>query len=217
MKKTVESKKPAKSESHSTIAELEVPKKLNQNAASVIESLNEATRKKNKEFKEMSKMEKRVSIAKDVIASLKSKKYIAEAGIYVNLVNGKNEDEDIAITLSNMMKKDVKCEVCAIGSLFLSNLKKSKTRIGADDDDDMCASLSDVYTEEELRILEYCFEGDDISSSFNTDSYRNMRRDACDFYSENSGFGSDDDARLNAIMKNIIKHEGRFIHKSIKV
>lgn len=219
MKKTVQSKKPAKSK-NDTLAELEAPSTLNENAASVIKALNEATKKKNKEFKEMSKLEKRVAIAMDVKESLRAKKYIASAGTYVDFIKT-GSDFSCGITLENMLKDDVKCEVCAIGSMFLSHVKKSKSKQEiVTDDDEMCEIMDDIYTEKELRILEFFFEGSDIANTF-TDNHGDIKNCYTQLSKNVEAFsdfyGDNDDGRLTAIMDNIIKNKGRFIYKSTKV
>ena len=173
----------------------------------------------------MTKMEKRVAVARDVLASIKLKKYNTQARTYLTM-SKIDVEEDCRVSIANLEKKNVVCNVCAIGSMFVSNIKKvneiatyitksgiqvTKTKGLSQDDDVMIKSLSELYSEQELRFLEFAFEGSDISDEFHDDF--TLRNDAKSFYRQYS----DDEERLVAIMKNIVQHKGKFVYGSTKI
>ena len=192
---------------------------INEKATSMLETLNKFTEEKNKTFAKMNKFEKRVALAQDVLASLKAKNYIAESGTYVSVYE-KGSWKDISdLEASELNNKDISCTVCAIGSLFLSNAKQRKTRKRLEDVDSevMVKSLRGIFTKREMRMLEYMFEGEDVSRMF-CGVKTPLAKDLESFYDKHNprGAGSDDKT-LKAIMKNIIKNNGNFIYKSVKI
>lgn len=90
-------------------------------------SLLKSIEKKNKAFKSATKMQKRVIIAKDVIESINSGLFKAEAGTYF-IINKTEKEENLK---DNTQLQEVicnidntnPCEVCAIGSIFASKIK----------------------------------------------------------------------------------------------
>jgi hypothetical protein len=74
----------------------------------------------------MSLREKRVAIARDVVKQVKSKELVARNGFYVNqssrrLVNGQPDDKQVNEIL---IEKNIRCEVCARGAMFIAGLKR---------------------------------------------------------------------------------------------
>jgi hypothetical protein len=183
-------------------------------------------KEKNQAFSKMSKMHKRIAIAKDVIAQVKAKKFKASPGTYCKLKLNKRHKfkTEGEVELQLLMEDGAinKCNVCAIGSIFASKVSignkfkievrdvggwgDSELTIDTDlDDDDMMPSLRGIYTEKELRLIEYVFEGSDIGGFHDSElyefhktvqSYKKVYRKAED--------------RLIAIMENIINNEGIF-------
>lgn len=194
---------------------LEVPTDLNKRTKSVMEAINNATKKKNESFGKMTMMEKRVALAKDVLASIKAKKYISSPGTYVSLIKNKcGYDDSIDHTMENLMDTQVTCEVCAIGSLFVSKFKLTKkTEFDGMDDDDMIASMSGIFGMKALRKLEYFFEGRDVADEFSTDA--KLEDDVLSFTSIKAN--RDPETRLVSIMQNIIDNNGNFIYGNTKV
>lgn len=176
--------------------------------------------KQNKAFDKLSKMDKRVAIAKDVIANLNSKKFIAKHGSYIETIGDNKQINQFTLL-------DTTCNVCAIGSLLTGRISRgNKLDINLDtllhiDDfagEEEIKLLKDLFTAKELRYIEYAFEGWNINDSFEFtdkeiekvekffDSYIN--RNANDYEIEKS---RSDDKRLRAIMNNIIKNKGKFV------
>jgi hypothetical protein len=219
-------KKPTKGQEENGTCTMELPAIDLKKSSSVLAAINEATKQKNVAFEKLSKMEQRVVIAKDVKAAIKAAKYKVSPGTYVRLIDDTKiipkkkyiyENGETKNTFRNLMKEEVTCNVCAIGSMFVSSVRKSADKSMTGNDDVMVKKLAYVYTEEELRILEMAFEGQDITEmlvhSDDPDDKRKLKNTK-DFYQKHY---DDDEERLVAIMDNIIKNKGHFIYRSIKI
>ena len=181
-------------------------------------------------FSKLSKPQKRVAIAKDVIAQIKIGRYVANVGAYIDSINFKNDLE-----MGEMKNKDIQknfgkienCTVCAMGACLMSATKfanKLNFRdIGGSTDDLDNKKVKDLFSKlfspEQLLMIETAFEGE--GESWNDES-----RVAYDLFNLNKGYfkGSDmlrasdsfgngyeeDDEKLIAIMQNIIDNKGTF-------
>lgn len=179
----------------------------------------------NEAFEKMSKSEKRIAIAKDVIASIKSGKYNAQKEVYCSIdVNPEyNFEKKGKSELQTLMHSGAisSCTVCAIGGIFASKVflgNKFKVSVNEKfwsdeleientyiEDTEMMGSFRGIYTIVELREIEYAFEGWDIRDSFKNRS-EEFHYNMINFYDKYP----DVELRLIAIMKNIIKNEGNF-------
>lgn len=175
------------------------------------------TDKLNEKFKKATKAQKRVMIAKDVLAQIKTKRYVAESGCWVQpnikAAYEKNlKDEDSVQEL--FAKKKIKsCNVCALGGLFMSciNLNNNTTiedlkkefYIGdfVYDDSKISNGLNRIFTQKQLILIESYFEG---SQGYFRD-YLSCDEKAGTFLENYS-----DDERLEMIMQNIIDNNGTF-------
>ncbi len=185
------------------------------------------------EFKKLSKAEKRVAVAEDVIAQIRLERYIPESGTYVEIdktdkVWEKNrkleeagkplidvDEQPVDVMLAQGM---VQCTVCAKGAMFMSHIRKDSNTCTVDsakegdDEQEIENRLTDLFSEEQLDLIESAFES-------NADHYDHEGHD--DFFDKDgvgiaekaADFGSkysDDQKRLISIMKNIIKNKGTF-------
>jgi len=166
-----------------------------------------------KQFKQLTKAEQRVAVAKDVLAQIKQERYVAKTSVYVELSRS-NEDLEEKPVKENIHKIK-KCKVCAIGSTILS-IAKFKNTIDFDDVTNGGFSqradslLGTVFGKKQLALMEACFES--LGShpyARNTYNYTlplEDRTKCINFYQD---YRSQTD-RLQAIMRNIIKNEGVF-------
>ena len=172
------------------------------------------TDKLNEKFKKATKAQKRVMIAQDVLAQIKTKRYVAESGCWVQpnikAACEKNlKDEDSVQEL--FAKKKIKsCNVCALGGLFMSctNLNNNTTvedlkkefYIGdfVYDDSKISNGLNRIFTRKQLILIESYFEGGE--GYFKGDNEKTLAFLA----------NYDDDERLEMIMQNIIDNDGTF-------
>lgn len=180
-----------------------------------------ALEKKNKAFKKLGKLEKRVEIAKDVIAQVKANKYKGRCGEYINAEDLDNYLNGEYVSLQPiLLEKDYTCEVCAKGGLFLSTVRK-RNKFEVSDLYDLpnnsyqiVSELEDIFTENQLDLIECAFEGrlvmgscnDNITLSDISDEPTKLAEKAFEFYHK---YTNDND-RLIAIMQNIIDNKGVF-------
>lgn len=175
------------------------------------------TNQLNEEFKKATKAQKRVMIAKDVLAQIKTKRYVGESGCWVQTnINATCEkdlkDEDSVQELF-AEKKIESCNVCALGGLFMSctNLNNNTTvqdlknefYIGdlVADDDKISNGLNRIFTQKQLMLIEIYFEG---SQGYFRDNLSSDEK--AETFLENYS----DDERLEMIMQNIIDNNGTF-------
>jgi len=163
---------------------------------------------KPKKKKTETRAEKRVAIAKDVISKLNKKRYEAEQGVYCaakDIIWPEDEHTEI-----QTMLKGKKCNVCALGSLFVSAIDKYDKLMFDDPTFDGINSRNDTYLKRffsgpQLDLMESAFERDHMG----VDSY-----DYTPTKTAAVAFGCRydfPDARLRAIMNNVIRNDGKFI------
>ena len=174
--------------------------------------LYKSVEKDNAKFNKMSKTQKRITIAEDVIASLKLGKYEATPGNYFGISSDNNEEDTIKDPQALLIHEGVNCDVCAIGAIFASKVRKgNKCNIDlaySDNTHDtaLIANLKGIFNEEELRIIETAFEGE-VQNNCALNEIAERKAEA--WHNKNHPY--DANKRLTAIMKNIIKNNGNFI------
>jgi hypothetical protein len=182
---------------------------------------------RNKAFWAKSKDQQRVAIARDVLSQLKKATIIADKGTYFSVsVNKDIKNTDKLDDLLKSFKRDnATCEVCGIGACFvglvnLGNNAKSKSFIPNKiiddcetvqiDDSKMRRLLRKVFPSTQLTLIECAFE----KSTVFLDSNAKKNNVEYEPREKASSFGEDydtDEARLIAIMQNIINNKGTFI------
>lgn len=178
----------------------------------------------NDKFKKATKAEKRVMIAKDVLAQLKTNRYFAESGAWVQEFwsekhNPELRYEDTSVAEAFDAKEIQQCSVCALGSLFMScavitgkttlmDLDEERYYLGELIQDNRAISngLDKIFSKSQLKLIESYFEGNDgyfVKASKDQDRIENF-------------FAFEPDIRLKMIMKNIIENKGTFIPSKLK-
>lgn len=184
---------------------------------------------RNKAFNKLSIANKKIAIAKDVIISLKAKKMYATNNGYffLNLdgskFNFKTEGLKKVDLQDIIHNKALDCSVCAIGGIFAAKVNIANqckvtlrikqniwnTKMSADslilNDEELIQNLKGIFTEKELRAIEYAFEGCDIGDTFTHDENFPDEKYK-QFYKKYKTSNN----RMIAIMNNIIKNEGTF-------
>jgi len=159
---------------------------------------------------------KRVAIAKDVLKHLDAQRIEADKGRYFvpetqHIYAGKQ--------LKDVLPKIKHCKVCALGSMFYSYVSKYNNYIipkygvrGVNNQADKMRDLMDMFTRQQLNLIETAFERRVIEIDERSVSKTVLYR-AMDF-GERKGIGGWDDDRddrtLRAIMDNVIKNKGTF-------
>lgn len=153
---------------------------------------------RNRRFNKMTPERKRITIAKDTIAALKTKKIIAETGEYLGSSYRLNGDK---------LPNNYRCSACALGSMFVGlttrvkdlSVKKPEAVLSA-----LHIELKPYFSRIQLYAIEAAFEYRRIMHTYIIGS---ALATCCHL------FGSsypDDDERLVAIMQNIIDNNGEF-------
>ena len=185
--------------------------------------------RRNKIYAEASAAEKRVLIAKDVIAQLKAKRIFAETGTWTDLdVLGKAQsfNEEAGFQETFLTDNSLSCNCCAVGSLFIgctlyaNKLPNYEIRDNWELGENLISrkkfanGFEKLFSPKQLGLIELAFEG---RSEFFTDDewfdYEAPKLSA----KENTAarvryydaFKSERD-RLIAIMENIIENNGTF-------
>ena len=189
---------------------------------------NRSVKRRNEQFAKLSPSEKRVQIARDVIAQLASKKLIATAGVWLTGTDGDNlfDEKDVERNpeLQEILSKQESCEGCALGGMFMcaverhdklkltdlevvKDYKQAVKDIGDDanldsgeaSEDDATHYLKKFFSEAQLNDIEAAFErGGGAKSGSN--SAQNFADEV-----------DDDGERMRLIMENIIVNKGKFV------
>lgn len=179
---------------------------------------------KNKAFAKLSKADKAVSVAQDIIDQIKAKKYLAKhvgytGGTFVD-IDGGADAQKILLTTPGL-----KCDVCALGACALSIARLGNTLTvedleqmdkDYDDADTVMDKLSEVFDADTLWLMENAYETGD-SAPLSEEIVEREGDDAYDINTDDAvAFGnkypdSESDKRLIAIMKNVIANKGQFI------
>jgi hypothetical protein len=190
-------------------------------------------------FNSLSSEEKRVAIAKDVIAQIEANIYISRRGIYGSIYSNNSENPlDRNISVQTIFD-EVACNCCALGAMFMSNVKFNN-QCTVDDVGrpvKMLKDLTNFFSVEQLIMIECAFENwsssdvlgdvdDDYEEDFSftlTDGIHagsninalGLSRDKLVENVDNAyKFGSSiekNEERLIEIMNNIIENNGEFI------
>ena len=177
----------------------------------------------------LTKKQMRIAIAKDVIAQLEAKKIIATPGSWTDdpKLGSLDDFADIQLNKSTLDEKVVKinacdyvnklnkCQVCALGSLFVSSVSLYNGvswNLRPDFDDSLMhntfenideSPLLKYFSREQLALIESTFENNEGALYPSSDSEAVLSRA---FY----GKYRNDKDRLIGIMKNIINNDGTF-------
>lgn len=165
-------------------------------------------------FEKQTASQKRVTVAQDVLAQLKTR-FLASTGTWVEvrfdlLPIGKNLDAEVC----SLTRKQKKCEVCGIGALFVAaveradKLKVSDLAFNKEYEEatvenydgikqsDCFGYLGRFFAHDQLEAIESAFEVGDGVTYHEAVSFCDQVDDASD--------------RMRLIMENIVANKGRF-------
>ncbi len=156
----------------------------------------------------MSHAKQRVAIAYDVLAQIKMKKYHAEPMTYVEVpgASDKIDDSDGALDLQKvLLSNSPDCNVCGLGAAFCSMARLGDEVDLADGDGYVIhKTLKPIFGMHQIGLIEYAFEGHDAADM---QLLSENEEKACGRFFKKR---PDDDKRLAAIFRNIIKNNGTF-------
>ncbi len=177
--------------------------------------------RRNKLFKGKTRAEKRVLIAKDVLAQIKANTLIPSSGSWVRLksyyLDGNTSLREVTLN------KEAECKCCALGGLFLScTLFNNKVTVADVEygkyehldetirgEQKFSNGLNTIFSNAQLKLIENAFEqgGGAFNPYKRGDKPNATERKAIEFGERYSS----DSKRMIAIMKNIIKNNGTFV------
>lgn len=208
-----------------------------------LEKINKLIAEKNSAFIKATNSQKRVMIAKDVLAQIKAKRYVARSGTWAqptfreNFFNTEQTGNE-SIQQLFASKEIESCDVCAIGGLFMSctNLNNHTTYKQFNDESDEIGELiayGDAYetgisngldlffSKNQLILIEIYFENGEgyfsiDNETVNTGSrfYKSIDFDHVKSFNDKY---QDNDDRLKAIMKNVVENDGTFVPEKLKI
>jgi hypothetical protein len=186
-------------------------------------------KKKEIDFDSLTKAQKRVVIAKDVIKQINAKQLIAKPGWYISL---DMSDFTSSMSIKDNYSKIKECRVCALGACLMATTKFANvlnfSDIGRDihslDNDNVKKVFSEIFSPDQLLLIEQAFEGVSRTASrfankvLKQSQLSGIMEDRCDtFFKKNGGRMFDQkktdksaDDRLKAIMRNIVENNGTF-------
>lgn len=186
--------------------------------------------------KPLTNAEKRVLIAKDVIAQIKREKYLAQPGLFISdsvweAIGGSSYgsydvDPDNPnrgeVLLKFIEEKEKNCEVCALGGAFVSAVKLFD-KCSRDDivrEDSRATTheyLKRWFSNDQMNLIESAFEGGpfvgvngDEEAEYDEDGNEIIPKDI----KKAIAFGEryqDAGERLMGIMRNIVRNKGTFV------
>ncbi len=177
-------------------------------------------------FWKLSPAQKRVAIAKDVILQIKAEYYTAIRGTYINAELPWNTSRTEMAPAREAFAEADNCTVCAVGSTIVSgarlgnrvslfDLGVNANGFGGDEARDK------FFPRSMNRLMEEAFEVDyDPKRQYHKASLASERKPntrTMQYRAEYFGEGfKTSDARLIAIMRNVIRNKGAFIPPMVK-
>lgn len=191
------------------------------------EFLENEIARRNRLFKGKTAAQKRVLIAKDVIAQIVAKKFKATFGTYIHITNVLYCG-DIKSAQTQLLHTNSVCKCCAIGSVLASCIlfnnkvdveSANNLHMNGDRYSDFekthplrTSGLHSVFSMKQLLLMEAIFERH--SENDICDNHEISFDKVCEIYDRwnyDANLLTDPTKRLIAIMKNIIRNKGRFI------
>ena len=185
--------------------------------------------KANARFARLSKPKQRISIAKDVIKHLDSKRIVAQGGTYFAITPAANAEPGVELQ-GILLADTVPCHACALGGMFYASVVKA----------DQCTlpepliegeeielshtiirkNLSKYFSDKQMAFIESAFEESEMNYGQTKASEKAVIQ-ASKFFSDDKGLAAirgrginryqrQDSYKLRKIMKNVIKNKGTF-------
>ncbi len=158
---------------------------------------------KNNKFSGLTEAQKRVAIAKDVLAQIRSRKFKIQQGAWAVWDYARNLNQD---TLTgNTGEKPLRCTACALGAAMLSSIRLfNDCEIGgACGEYEVDNQLGKWFSDRQRALIEYTFEkGKGMKNPWDDEDELRARL----FYKKYPSAIK----RAVAIFKNIVKNKGDF-------
>lgn len=187
---------------------------------------------RNEVFNALTRRQQAVEVAKDVLAQLNLGRYKATNCVYLDFHQDGDELLEISKSLQVVLDAPIACNVCAIGGVFasmvrLKNTVRTRTMVEDSNDVYMVKKLEGIFSESEMRAMEFVFEGASIGGDFGEKTnlaildYRESLERA---YYAATGVRIKHDTKhkmaefsMRAIMQNVIDNDGAFVIPNAKI
>ena len=181
------------------------------------EAVKARVAKNNAKFRKLTKAQKRVAIAKDVLLQLKARRINARTGQYL-WAKGTPDPYGYYNTASTVLTAQ-SCNACALGALFCGLLDNTEDHPGHVVTVDIRNTLAPYFSSRQLGDIESAFEGGDGFGGSRTAHLHFQAQAYADGYVGINFFPKweNDEDRLRAIMNNIIRNKGKFVTRKVKV
>jgi len=181
---------------------------------------------RNEWFNSLTRAEKRVEVAKELVWLLQKNLFRATHDYFVaetelqepDYMFENGEDLQPLFEVPVMEEEGIRCEGCGIAGMFLAAVRlgnKVKAKHGGFgayfSDDDIHNAIKHVFTSSQLDKIEYAYEQVSmIDCHFNIDEDESYR---IEIWRESRGLArrEKDTEALIAICKNIVKNKGEFV------
>lgn len=209
-----------------TIKEIPMTKKTAPKKRPTRTDLMRAIRRREAAFQKMTPEQKRVAIAKDVLASIRSKRITPEKGTYLEMASDKQDPFGYETPLAAQVRDLVvggKCTACAVGSMFLCAVERHDDLTVAEASDRVDISLgmkqflARFFDYDQIALIESAFER---AAYLSIESGRQPPRAGAAILfgrAAVAGMNVDADYRkcarvtMRAIMENIVENGGTFV------
>lgn len=159
----------------------------------------------NAAYAKASPAQRRKMIARDALSQLKAEKFQAVTGVWSEVLDSDGEHPNYYEPLQPfLLKRGTTCECCGAGAIFLSYVRLANNAEYKDREGLCSIQQKTDWPIDNLRLIELAFEeGEGHCSASNEEEWEAVHFGE-DYY-------DDATARLNAILKNIVKSkEGLF-------
>jgi hypothetical protein len=165
----------------------------------------------NKRFKNLSKQQKAIEVAKDILDLIKDNQIKVDQGTWLDLSNINNDKPQESLL---RLSKENDCRCCAMGSCLLSAIRLGNNIKYLEDSSYIEESsynteyklLLKVFNQNQLSMIECAFEKGGGGFDYD-DRLSDVLVDKCIKFGQKYRTPK---LRLIAIMKNIIKNKGEF-------
>jgi hypothetical protein len=179
-------------------------------------------RDRERRFQNMNPSQKRVAVAKDVLAMIEARRIRARAGTYLSLqrrVKGVKPETEV----QEILLESPTCTACAVGSIFVCTMLRNDNltineftgdptidrgemdRDALGSGDGLYDAVAWLFSKGQLALIEAAFEGGYVNCYPDYGSDTEARAEKFhDTYTS-------DEKRLAAIMQNIIDNKGTFV------
>lgn len=156
----------------------------------------------------MTRAQKRVAVAKDVLLQLSESRVKASSGVWFSVYDGLTVGKQLQEELTK-----VDCIVCALGGLFVGcvnlfndfTVSRHLKKFGSLDRDDLLVKVGKLFSKKQIDLIEVAFERHAYGWNHNLSKKETERALSFNYNNVNA------DDRMRAIMNNIIKNNGQFV------